>query len=196
LRIYSYSQSTKALGPYNRFALWVAGCPFRCNNCMTPDAQSLDSGYEIDEVALAKKINETVNNEGLTITGGEPFIHVKSLNILLDNVSKDLGIVVYTGFTKDELIQKNCVQTNKLLSRIDILIDGQYVDNLNINDSLKGSSNQNIYQLTDRYENVFDQYYNHKKREVEIYLDKKDMMLVGIPTKNTLNKINNLRIKE
>ncbi len=193
MRVYNYVSSTQALGPYNRFALWVAGCPFRCNHCMTPDAQPLDSGYEIDELELSRTINVTQDIEGITISGGEPFLQPKAISKMLENITNDLGVIVYTGFTMDKLLAKNCKDTTELLNKIDILIDGLYIDELNDGtQSLRGSSNQNIYQLTNRYDNVFDDYYHSNKRKIEIHLKKENIMVVGVPTKDTLGKIQDL----
>lgn len=190
LKVYHHIASTKTLGPYNRFALWVSGCEFNCPNCMTPDAQPLDSGEQINIKILAETIKNTKNIEGLTITGGEPFLQAKELNKLLDEIQKlDLGIIVYTGYTKEKLVEKNDVQINLLLNRTDLLIDGLYIDELNVNDTLKGSSNQIIHKLSNRYHNIFDRTYNHKKRDIEIHFNNDDIMVVGIPKKNMLSNL-------
>ena len=189
MRIYNYITSTKTLGPYNRFALWVQGCLFDCKGCMTPDAQNLEGGVEIDIQKLATLINSTKEIEGITITGGEPFLQVEELNRLLELVDKRLGVIVYTGYRLEELRDKSDINIDIFLDKIDILIDGLYVENLNDNTALKGSSNQNIYQLSDRYKDVFDRYYNTKKREIEIHINQDDLMIVGIPTKKSLEKL-------
>lgn len=190
LNIYHYIASTKALGPYNRFALWVSGCEFNCPNCMTPDAQPLDSGKLININTLAEMIKNTKNIEGLTITGGEPFLQAKELNKLLDKIQElNLGVIVYTGYTKEKLVEKNDEQIDFLLSRIDLLIDGLYIHELNINDALKGSSNQVVHRLSNRYNDIFTEVYHHKKRAIEIHLNNDDIMVVGIPKKNTLDNL-------
>jgi anaerobic ribonucleoside-triphosphate reductase activating protein len=88
-----------------------------------------------------------------------------------------------------QLKNKNDSDINKLLEFTDILIDGQYVDNLNDGISLRGSSNQKIHLLTNRYLDVFDNYYNKAIREIEIHMNNENMMIVGIPIQETLYKI-------
>lgn len=183
MRIYSYIESTKTLGPYDRFALWVQGCPFSCDGCMTPDSQNFTGGEEIAVESIADLILSSKNIEGITITGGEPFIQSKVLIQLLKLLKskKDLGVIVYSGFTIEQLKAKNEIVINEFLSYIDILIDGQYLEALNDGKALKGSSNQVVHQFTDRYKNVFNDYYNSNIREIELHMNQDNMMMVGIP---------------
>jgi len=191
MRIYSHIKSTKALGPYDRFALWVQGCPFSCGGCMTPDSQNFTGGEEIAVELIADLILSSTNIEGITITGGEPFMQSVALVQLLKLLKskRELGVIVYSGFTIEQLKARNEIAINEFLSYIDILIDGQYVEVLNDGKALKGSSNQVVHQLTYRYKNVFDNYYDRNTRGIELHMNQKNMMLVGIPSKYTLNKI-------
>ena len=188
LKLYSYIKTTKTLGPFNRFALWTQGCPFDCAGCMTPDSQSFDDGFDMAIDEIVNIITDTKDIEGITISGGEPFVQAKVLVNMIDKIKnkKDLGVIVYSGFTLEQLKDRNDKFINKLLEYTDILIDGKYEDNLNDNISLRGSSNQNIYQLSNRYNKVFDKYYNKNIREIELHFDDKNMMLVGIPKKETV----------
>ena len=157
MKIYNYIKSTKTLGPYNRFALWVQGCPFSCTECMSPDSQDFNSGLEMSISEIVDLILNEINIEGLTISGGEPFSQANELVELLNIIKekKDLGIIIYSGYTLQQLRNKNDSNINKLLEFTDILIDGQYIDSLNDGISLRGSSNQKIHLLTDRYLDVF-----------------------------------------
>ncbi len=194
LNIYNFIESTKTLGPFDRFALWTQGCTFLCTGCMTPDSQNLNGGVRISVEDMAQTILNTPNIEGITISGGEPFLQAEALYRLLNLVreKKDFGVIVYTGFTLEQLKAKDDFATNLLLESIDILIDGLFDENLNDVVSLRGSSNQNIYQLTQRYENVFDDYYDKNVREIEMHMQSDHMMLVGIPKNDTLHKMNTI----
>ena len=184
LRVYNLIESTKVLGPYKRFALWVQGCPFRCKECMTPDSIDLNGGIEIEIDKLAEYILK-FDNEGITISGGEPFLQSEALIELIKEIKlkKDLGVIVYTGYLFEE------IKENKFLDFIDILIDGPYIDELNDGVALRGSSNQRVFFLTNRYKE-FEDMYNKQKREVEIIADV-NLQIIGIPTKTTLNRIKN-----
>lgn len=188
LKLYNLLESTKVLGPFNRFALWTQGCPFSCLGCMTPDSQPLEGGVEYDLRELEQLILKQKDIEGLTITGGEPFLQVEALVELIVSVckKKNLGIVVYTGYTLKEITLD--LNKQKLLKHVDILIDGQYINELNDGIGLRGSFNQNVYQLTDRYRDVFHDYYNKKQRDIEVYLNKEEFIIAGIPKKERLEQ--------
>lgn len=190
LNIYSFIESTKTLGPYDRFALWTQGCPFSCVGCMTPDSQDFNSGLHIEVNEIVELILTAKDIEGITISGGEPFAQAKELNemILKIKQKKDMGVIVYTGFTLEQLKNKNDIYINKFLENIDILIDGLFDSSLNDGISLRGSSNQDVYQLTHRYSDVFDKYYNQTTREIEIHMEDENMMVSGIPKQNTIEQ--------
>ena len=184
LRVYNLIESTKVLGPFSRFALWVQGCPFRCKNCMTPDSIDLDGGIEISIEKLAEYILN-FDNEGITISGGEPFLQSEALYEMLKIIKskKDLGVIIYTGYLFEE------IRDNPLIEFVDILIDGPYVDEWNDGIALRGSSNQRLIFLSNRYKE-FEKLYYRKKREVEIIADV-NLQIIGIPTKKLLEKVKN-----
>lgn len=194
LNLYNFIESTKALGPFDRFALWTQGCTFSCNGCMTPDSQSLDGGVKISVEDMAQTILNTPKIEGITISGGEPFLQAEALFRLISFIreKRDFGVIVYTGFTIEQLRAKNDSAINLLLESADILIDGLFDESLNDGVSLRGSSNQSIYQLTKRYADVFDDYYKKDVREIEMHMQSEQMMIVGIPKSDTLHKISTI----
>jgi len=145
INLHTYIPQTRTLGPFLRFALWVQACPFRCTNCMTPAAQTESGGTLVPISELADKIINTPSIEGLTITGGEPFAQSAALVQLIKQVrlTKDLGIIVYSGYTLKKL--QVLPYAVELLQHIDLLIDGTYVAALNDGGSLRGSSNQQVH---------------------------------------------------
>lgn len=90
--------------------------------------------------------------QGLTLLGGEPFEYSnqKGLLPLVRQVRKVLpqkDIWCFTGFLFDkDIIENMCKkwkETNELLSYIDVLVDGRFVEELkNLNLKFKGSENQ------------------------------------------------------
>jgi anaerobic ribonucleoside-triphosphate reductase activating protein len=91
--------------------------------------------------------------DGLTISGGEPMDQSSALVQLIDAVrrSSDLGVVCYTGFTLEALLREGSPDRFQLLRRIDLLIDGPYVERLHTPLLWRGSSNQRLLALTERY---------------------------------------------
>ncbi len=183
LKLYAKVSRTQTLGCFSRFAIWVQGCPFRCVGCMTPDSLPLEGGETVTINALADEILATVDIEGLTITGGEPFLQAQELALLIQQIrlQRDIGVIVYSGYEFKELqrqAQKKSAIAD-LLTSIDLLIDGQFIENLNDGLSLRGSANQQIYALTERYHDKLH-LYGQAQRQVEIHLQATQMMVVGI----------------
>ena len=139
-----------ANGPGVRVSIFMQGCTFNCKNCFNPETHDFLGGKEFSEDTIAH-ILELCNNdniEGLSILGGEP-MHPNNIEgtTKLAKVFKEKfpnkNIWVWTGFLFDkDLIDK------EVLKYIDILIDGQYVDEL-FNPLLKwrGSSNQRVIDV-------------------------------------------------
>ncbi len=193
-RIYAILPRTGTLGPFLRFALWVQGCPRQCPGCMTPDARPLDGGYLLNINTLTEQIIADSHIEGLTVSGGEPFLQAESLSRLIDRVLKkrDIGVIVYSGYTLQELHWLDSFEKKQgvrdLLDRADILIDGPYIQEMDDGLSLRGSKNQVIHQLTGRYDAVMKQYYGQPRRNVELHLLKDEIFLAGIPGVEMLKK--------
>ena len=181
IRLYMQHNRTGALGPAQRYALWVQGCNKRCPGCISPDAQPLDGGYTVEVECLVHEILSQPDIEGITISGGEPYLQQAALCELIDAVrsQRDFGVIVYTGMIYEEVAEQ------PLTKCCDLLIDGEYIDALNDDLSLRGSSNQRIICITNRYANIVDNYYGRPGRKMEFLLNDGKMSMVGIPSKNT-----------
>ena len=182
LRLYMTAKNTKALGPYRRYSIWVQGCLKRCAGCISEGSQALDGGYEEDVDALAADIINTPGIEGLTISGGEPFLQEQALVRLIRQVrlKKDIGVIVYTGMEYGEIKESELAQVS------DMIIDGEYREELNDNLSLRGSSNQQICLVTERYKKESETLYGVPGRKIELQIEGDKTKMVGIPDKNSL----------
>jgi len=96
---------------------------------------------------------------------------------------KDMGVIVYTGHNFEE------IKENELTKLCDIIIDGAYIEALNDDLSLRGSSNQNVCLITKRYEDVAKKLYGVQGRKIELHFKKGETTMVGIPDKNSLAMI-------
>ena len=192
LYLYKTIESTKVLGAGNRFAIWVQGCDKRCENCIVPDSWSkVSGGYELSIEALVQLVVNSTDITGVTISGGEPFL--QSLQLakfieLLDLEKKGLDYIVYTGLNYDDIV--NNEEQKKLLNKIDLLIDGEYIEELNANTPLLGSSNQGVYILSDSGYELANAMYKKKSRELEFVVkDANELFMVGIPPKKIEEKL-------
>ena len=123
----------------------------------------------------------------VTISGGEPFLQAKALFELVSLLKsiKDIGVIIYSGFTLEELQENE--ENRDLLTVTDILIDGRYIKELDDGKAYIGSSNQHLYYLSDRYKDIGQEYYSADKRRAEIKFTLDKAVLIGVPSKNVLN---------
>lgn len=188
IRLHNIFMHTTTLGPGTRIAIWFQGCNRRCKGCMSPHSRPLDGGHVVDLDVLIEAVCSTHDVEGVTISGGEPFLQVPALHELLSAIRSrtSLGVIIYTGKTMTELRQIQDPLIDEIISGLsDIIIDGEYIDELNDGGTLKGSSNQTINYISDRYIN-YRELYNGYKRDVQIMIEGNDALLIGVPDRNTL----------
>ena len=175
--------SCRVLGPGNRAVIWVHGCPRNCPGCIAESFRK-GEGRECSPEEMAEWILSQ-NAEGLTLSGGEPFLQAGPLAETLRLVRKkrDLGVIVYTGYTLEELqaASEEDPGVRDLLGFTDLLIDGPYVREKDVNQPYVGSSNQRLLLLTGRYAGKMDYYTSAEGRKVEIRLSEERTLLVGVP---------------
>ena len=179
IRIHAKETGVTTLGPGKRFCLWVQGCRQRCPGCVAPLSRDENGGRLIPVNALAVEIALS-GMDGLTISGGEPFLQAAALAEMLDLIreKRDMGVIVYTGYILERL--KEEPESRALLERIDLLIDGPYIQELDDGGSLRGSSNQRVICLTDRYK--YDlALYGQDGRETQTFHHAVYDNIVGIP---------------
>lgn len=153
LRIAGLIEESIADGPGVRFVVFTQGCPHGCPGCHNPDTHDFFGGYEIQIDEIVEKIKRNELIDGVTISGGEPFCQTRSVIELVKKL-KDLKyhIIIYSGFTLEQLIEKSKKDKNiiDLLNLIDILIDGRFEkDKRDYSLKFRGSSNQRIINLRD-----------------------------------------------
>lgn len=183
LNIADFEADTRSLGPGRRFALWVQGCPFNCPNCIAPDWIPFRVAKVMSIKAMADVIVHSEWLDGISISGGEPMMQAGRLAKLLDLVKSErphLDVIVFTGFKKKQLVWE---EAQTLLARIDVLIDGLYVDHLNDNKGLRGSNNQAVHFLTDKLRDQQD-YFTEKPRTLEFHVKDDGVLMVGVPGQN------------
>ena len=136
-----------------RAVLFVSGCPHHCPGCHNKEAQDFNYGEEFNEEEILKRIKENSILNGITISGGEPLCKENIPGVLkfikdVKEIRPEFNVWCYSGYTLDQLIDRNDEETNKCLSEIDVLVDGRFVE-AKKDPTLKfrGSSNQRILDL-------------------------------------------------
>ena len=188
LNLYKIIKNTKVEGPGNRYCIWVQGCKKHCPGCWAKDTWTFGVGSNYSVNDLFEQIKSQKNIEGVTFLGGEPFEQAKELSELAKLIkSTGLSVVCFTGYTLDELRNKNNTDVNNLLNSIDLLIDGGYEEEkFDLSRPWVGSSNQNYYFLTDRY-NLDEILRYSNKIEARIFEDGK-LEINGMGNFNKLKK--------
>ena len=143
-----------------RVSLFVSGCTNHCEHCFQPETWAFDYGREFTaqtEEEILQALSPSYIN-GLTVLGGEPFEpeNQRALVPFLRRVRQAFPrktIWCYTGFVlEDELLRDGshprCEVTDEMLSLLDVLVDGRFVEALkDISLPFRGSSNQRIIRL-------------------------------------------------
>ena len=153
LNLYKIIPLTEVEGPNKRFCLWVQGCKKHCVGCWAKETWKFGVGTDYSVEKLTELITNQKEIEGVTFLGGEPFEQAEPLSRFAQNVKKlGLSVVCFTGYTIEELRAKNSQAVNKLLEKIDLLVDGGFEkDNFDLSRPWVGSSNQRYIFLTDFY---------------------------------------------
>ena len=119
---------TRAEGPGARYALWLQGCSIRCPGCCNPHLFDPAGGERVAAGVLLAEM-EAVRGEieGITVLGGEPMDQPEGLLPVLRG-ARDLGlsVVVFSGFTLEDLRARPDAAVQDVLATIDVLVDGRY----------------------------------------------------------------------
>lgn len=144
-------------------SLWVQGCPFHCKGCHNPQTWDFDGGAEYDTRDLSSLLLKYINADGLlrnfSVLGGEPLCdaNAKAVSMVISTVKLMLPMIkvyVWTGYQIEVLEQKKDPYINSILNNSDYLIDGPYIEAMrDITLNLRGSSNQRVIDLKQRYSN-------------------------------------------
>lgn len=141
-----------------RVTLFVSGCTHHCKGCFQPETWDFSYGKPFDEAAAELIFSELEQSfvNGLTLLGGEPFEpeNQRGLLPLLRAVKErfpDKTVWAYSGYTWEELTgtsRARCEATDELLSLIDVLVDGEFMEELrDITLRFRGSSNQRLLDV-------------------------------------------------
>ena len=147
-----------------RVSLFVSGCRNHCKGCFQPETWDFNYGKPYTK-ETEDRIIELMKPEyidGITLLGGDPFENENQEELvhLLERVKKEFGdtkdIWCYTGYVYEDIISDNFVRktpyTTKLISLIDILVDGPFIEEeKDLTLRFRGSRNQRILNLKELF---------------------------------------------
>ena len=142
-----------------RVSLFVSGCTHHCKNCFNKETWDFHFGNPFTEAEIEKILEYLKPSyvSGLSLLGGEPFEPENQPGLLpLVKIVKETypekNIWCYTGYLFDEDIcgkmMDQVPETKELLSYIDVLIDGPFIEERkNLKIRFRGSDNQRIIDV-------------------------------------------------
>ena len=138
-----------------RVSLFVSGCRRHCPECFNKEAQDFKYGkpFTDKEITFIESKLQLPQVRGLSLLGGEP-MEIENVTELLPlceylkSTYTDKDIWCYTGYTYEELLNRNHKATQEILKYIDILVDGDFQkDKKDLSLKFRGSSNQRIIDV-------------------------------------------------
>lgn len=147
-RVHAIEPRSRANGPGVRFVIWLQGCTLGCPGCFNPLTHAA-AGPTTPVAELAAQL-AAARVEGLSLSGGEPMQQpVVALALLRAARALGMSTLMFSGYTIDEI--RAIPEGVDVLAQLDVLIDGRYVSTERLAAGLRGSTNQRIQRLTDRY---------------------------------------------
>lgn len=151
-----------ANGPGVRVTLFVSGCTHHCEGCFQPETWNFTYG-QLFTSETEKELLDALKPEyvqGLTLLGGEP-MEPENQRVLVSFLHKvkaqypKKNIWCFSGYLYEELAGKSegtgrarCEVTDEMLSRIDVLVDGEFeLEKRNLMLKFRGSENQRLIDL-------------------------------------------------
>lgn len=144
MRIADYLPNSVVDGVGVRQVFFTQGCEHHCKGCQNPQTWDMDGGKDWPIHTIVSTI--LASPFQVTFSGGDPLYQPKELLEVLKRIRPEKNVWVYTGYTF-EVIQAN-PELSILLPHIDVLVDGQYVEQLRSEKlQFRGSSNQRIIDV-------------------------------------------------
>lgn len=194
LRIARFQDHSRALGPGVRAVVWFQGCSFDCPGCIAAEMNRSDDFEMSAPLILSSRILGISGIEGITLSGGDPFDQpLDLLAEFLEELSRrsDLSVMCYTGRTLEQLRRDARAEViERILSCVDILVDGLYVESLNDGRVWRGSSNQQIHFLSPRYHHLEASVLESRERNLEVSVGAaRQIEITGIPPAGFMDRL-------
>ena len=138
-------------------SVFLQGCPApHCKNCFNPETWDFNGGYDLTTKVIQdiiKKLRANGIQRNLSILGGEPLCeeNLQATYSLIRECRKaisNLRIYVWSRYTFEELRARKSMLTSQILSSIDYLIDGPFIEEKkDLTLKMRGSQNQRIIDV-------------------------------------------------
>lgn len=149
LRIAGVVKNSIVDGVGLRMAVFFQGCNHKCKGCHNPHTWDIEGGYLTTTSDILRDYKEDPLLDGITLTGGEPFLQPAAAVVLAAGAKRYNGNVwCYTGFLYEQLTEQQDPSVQELLSLVDVLVDGPFIlEKKDTSLKWRGSSNQRVLML-------------------------------------------------
>jgi len=136
-------------GPGLRYVVFVQGCPHHCPGCHNPETWDFNGGKEVNAFDLVQEMASNPLLSGLTLSGGEPFDQPEvSVWLAVNARLQGKNVWCYTGYTWEEILEKNKQEWNNLLRITNVLVDGPFIqEQKSLDLDYRGSRNQRLIDV-------------------------------------------------
>jgi len=151
IRIAGVAGESVVDGPGLRFVIFAQGCPHHCRGCHNPDTWDPAGGRETSVEELLGQIRANPILQGITLTGGDPFLQASPLAELARR-AREMGkdVISFTGYTWERLLEmaEKDPGVKSLLDQTDILVDGPFIqEQRDLSLAFRGSANQRVIDV-------------------------------------------------
>jgi anaerobic ribonucleoside-triphosphate reductase activating protein len=139
-------------GPGLRAVIWAQGCFHNCPGCHNPCTHNPFGGFEMDTADIIAELGTLRLQQGITLSGGEPFLQPLPLAEVAQAAHvRGLDVWAFSGFTYEQLTDRRAGEYRSrmtLLNQCDVLVDGRFVrEKRDLSLRFRGSSNQRIIDV-------------------------------------------------
>lgn len=115
-------------GPGLRLTIFTQGCLHHCPGCHNPQTHDPEGGSWADTEDILAAAAENPLLDGITLSGGDPFLQPVPCLALAEGAHKiGLNVWTYTGYTWEALLEENDAEKLALLKETDVLVDGPFI---------------------------------------------------------------------
>lgn len=115
-------------GPGLRLTIFTQGCLHNCPGCHNPQTHDPSGGSWADTEDILAAAAENPLLDGITLSGGDPFLQPVPCLALAEGAHKiGLNVWTYTGYTWEALLEENDAEKLALLKETDVLVDGPFL---------------------------------------------------------------------
>lgn len=151
LRIADTIQDSIVDGPGFRFVVFTQGCLRHCPECHNPHTWDPTGGKEVTVDSLYKTLSANPLTDGLTLSGGEPYLQAAACAELAQKAKAGgFNVWCYSGYTFEEILETSKTDSGfkALIEATDVLIDGMFlIEEKSLTLKWRGSQNQRVIDV-------------------------------------------------